>query len=120
MRRDAFSPRSTFPAEDRGARRSSVTVQEPRRSKSRARSASFDDRETEMEPSQLLRSPERLRPWPNSSVVWKDVGVRAERGASNGEVVRAEADPGRRGEEGAVRYWFACWWVGDISPMSPD
>jgi hypothetical protein len=45
-RRETFSPRSTFPAEGLG-RRSSVHVPE-KRARSRARSASFDDRETEI------------------------------------------------------------------------
>jgi hypothetical protein len=47
-RRDTFSPRSTFPAEVRGPRRSSTMMMESKRPKSRARSASFDDRETEI------------------------------------------------------------------------
>ncbi|KAF2828619.1 hypothetical protein CC86DRAFT_392856 [Ophiobolus disseminans] len=69
MRRDTFSPRSTFPAEDRGARRSSVTMQEPRRSKSRARSASFDDRETEIR-EEMPHRREKDRAW------WDGIGKR--------------------------------------------
>lgn len=48
-RRDTFSPRSTFPAEDRAPKRSSTMGHgDGKRARSRARSASFDDRETEI------------------------------------------------------------------------
>ncbi|KAJ4377882.1 hypothetical protein N0V83_000712 [Neocucurbitaria cava] len=48
-RRDTFSPRQTFPSEDKAPRRSSAMLQDKReriRSRSRARSVDFDDRET--------------------------------------------------------------------------
>jgi len=66
-RRDTFSPRSTFPAEGAPARRSSAMVKERPRSKSRARSASFDDRETEIRESMPHRR-EKDRAW------WDGVG----------------------------------------------
>ena len=65
---DTFSPRSTFPAEDgRPARRSSAMVKERPRSKSRARSASFDDRETEIRES-MPHKREKDRAW------WDGIG----------------------------------------------
>ena len=68
QRRDTFSPRSTFPAEDRSARRSSAMIEGKRaRSKSRARSASFDDRETEIRES-MPHKREKDRAW------WDGIG----------------------------------------------
>jgi hypothetical protein len=63
-RRETFSPRSTFPAE--GGRRSSVHVQE-KRARSRARSASFDDRETEIR-EEMPHRREKDRAW------WEGMG----------------------------------------------
>jgi hypothetical protein len=69
-RRETFSPRSTFPAEERGARRRSVVGESaPKRSKSRARSASFDERETEIRESMPHRR-EKDRAW------WEGMGRR--------------------------------------------
>lgn len=65
-RRETFSPRSTFPAEDRGARRSSGMVAE-KRTRSRARSASFDDRETEIR-EEMPHRREKDRAW------WEGMG----------------------------------------------
>jgi hypothetical protein len=63
-RRDTFSPRSTFPAEDRGPppRRSNTKVERPR-SRSRARSVEFaSDRETDIRESMPHRR-EKDKAW---------------------------------------------------------
>jgi hypothetical protein len=64
-RRDTFSPRSTFPVDDRGPRKSVVV--EGKRARSRARSASFDDRETEIRETMPHRR-EKDRAW------WEGMG----------------------------------------------
>lgn len=63
-KRDTFSPRSTFPAEDRGPRRSSTVMEGRKRDRgaSRARSASFDGGETEIRESMPHRR-EKDRAW---------------------------------------------------------
>jgi hypothetical protein len=69
-KRDTFSPRSTFPAEGhRGAPRRSSTMIEPKRVRagSRARSASFDDRETEIREG-MPHKREKDRAW------WEGMG----------------------------------------------
>lgn len=68
-RRDTFSPRSTFPAEDRGPRRSSAMIESAKRSRSRARSASFDGGETEIRENMPHRR-EKDRAW------WEGMGRR--------------------------------------------
>lgn len=63
-RRDTFSPRSTFPAEV-PQRRSTGVIRE--RARSRARSASFDDRETEIR-EEMPHRREKDRAW------WEGMG----------------------------------------------